>query len=119
MAIAVDTDGTLHVEAGASGVVSFKYRVPVPGSDPVTYVDASLPGWEARFQVRKSASASGDPVVNKVLSFDGTTAVLSLTAAEASALVSGVYGIELKHPSGEPVVRLAQGKLKVSPEVVR
>lgn len=112
---AVDYD--IEIEAGASYSETFQLvddlDVPVP-----------LSGWLARFQIRESVRAKGDPVFEiDPMPFDDTTstATLTLTAAETTPLLrpSYVYGIEFYHPSGEPVIRVAQGTLSVDPEVVR
>ena len=110
-------DYTLEIEAGASFSETFQLvdesDVPVP-----------LSGWSARFQVRDSVRAEGDPVYEQdPMPFDDVTSTvtLTLTAAETAAFTRASYafGIELAHPSGEPVIRMVQGKFKVSPEVVR
>lgn len=107
----------IEVEAGASFSMTFAYRDAA--GDPVP-----LSGWSARFQVRESVRAAGEPVFEQdPMPFDDVTSMvtLTLTAAETAAFSrsSYAYGIELAHPSGEPVIRLAQGKFKVSAEVVR
>ena len=110
-------DWDIEVEAGASFSETFQYvddlDVPVP-----------LSGWSARFQVRETVRATGLPVFEQdPMPFDDVTSTvtLTLTAAETAAFsrASYAYGIGLVHPSGEPVIRLAQGKFRVSPEVVR
>lgn len=83
-----------------------------------------LTGWTARGQVRKSVSA--DDVL-----YEWTPEAANITTASSSVTVSipaddssawdfkaAVYGIEMESASGQ-VVRVAQGRLSVDPEVVR
>ena len=104
----------LAVEAGATFTTSFQYVDAQGASIPLT-------GWTATFQARHKIADTAT-VISKTLVIDGTSTMrLTLTAAETSALVKGsfVYGLEVAAPGAEPTIRLAQGKLAVSPEVVR
>lgn len=104
----------LAVEAGATFSTSFTYQdfagAPIP-----------LTGYVAVFQARRKL-ADAVPVITKTLAISASsTMTVYLTAVETAALVKGglAYGIELHSPDPDLVIRLVQGKLTVSPEVVR
>lgn len=105
----------LDLEAGASYSVEFVYKDP--NGTPI-----DLTGWAASAMIRKSAYESGAALVSVTPAIDGPAGkvTLALTAAQTrTAQDATVWALEIAHPSGEPVVRLAQGRVKVSPEVVR
>ena len=92
-------------------------------TDPETGVSRDLSEWSARGQIRADHSASvvlyewtGDAITCDV---DGDVTI-TVTPAESSAWAwrDGVYDVELVDPTGR-VVRIAQGAVRVSPEVTR
>lgn len=83
-----------------------------------------LTGWAARGQVRKAVSS--DDVL-----YEWTSEAANITTASSSVTISvpagdssswdfksAVYGVEMESTGGQ-VVRIAQGRLTVDPEVVR
>jgi hypothetical protein len=106
----------LELEAGASFAVTFTY-LQADGVTPVP-----LTGWTARAMIRTSAQdTSVEPLVDVAPTINtGTGEVaLNLTAAQTRAALGGnAWALELTASGGEPVVRLAHGKVLVSPEVV-
>jgi hypothetical protein len=105
---------TLHIDAGATFTRQFEYT-----NDDGSVVD--LTGYSALMHVRPSTD--GNLTLEHVPAINIATGTISitLTAAETSQLTlpEYVYAIELSAPGGEPVIRLVQGSIKVSPEVVR
>jgi hypothetical protein len=98
----------LHIEAGSTYLREFIY------SD-----GSSLAGFTAKFQIRPSVSSS-TLTLETVPTVDVATSTVTLTlsATQTASLVTGsVYAIELTN--GTVTMRLAQGQLVVSPEVVR
>lgn len=109
----------LTIDAGATFPThTFHYRE----ADGVTPVDG-LDGWTARFQARRVAESTGDPDFDAEPVWDAAlaTATLDFTSAQTGAMASGdyFYAIEISHPDGEPVIRLVEGRVRVTPEVVR
>lgn len=106
----------LELEAGASYSATFLYRQ----ADGVTPVN--LTGWTALAQIRRSAyDSSTEPLVEVVPDITPLTGqvVLALTSEQTRAAVDGgAWALELTNTGGEPVIRLAHGRVKVSPEVV-
>lgn len=106
----------LELEAGASYSVTFLYRQP----DGVTVIP--LTGYTALAQIRTSPyDTATEPLVEVVPDITALTGevVVALTAEQTRAAVNGAaWALELTHSGGEPVVRLAHGRVKVSPEVV-
>jgi hypothetical protein len=104
----------LDVEAGATYRRTFRY-LQSDGTTPVP-----MTGWTAEIHFRAKVDAT-ETIVEKTPTIDVPTGaiVLDLTPAETRLLPrSCVWGLELTAPGGD-VIRLAQGKVKVSPEVVR
>lgn len=102
----------LHVEAGATYTRDIVYT-----NDDGSLFD--LTGYSASMQIRPSVSSSTltlavTPTINTTTS----TVSFTLTAVQTAALSgSYVYGIEIaKSPI---VIRLMEGEVIVSPEVVR
>ena len=107
----------ITIDAGATFSSTFQYLQ----SDGVTPV-AGLTGYTARFVIR-STSATGPVELDVEPTFDDVTATVAvvLTAVQTGNLLfnKGVYAIELSAPGGEPVVRLIEGNVTVTPEVVK
>lgn len=102
----------LHIQAGSTFSRQFFY-LNSDGSVP------ALAGYSAKFQVRPTA-ASATKTLETVPTINVTTGAveLALTATQTATLATGsVYAIELTN--GTIVLRLAEGQLVVSPEVVR
>lgn len=102
----------LHIQAGSTYARDFIYT----NSDSSV---ADLDGFDALFQVRPSASSS-ELVLELVPSIDVATGKVSLvlTPEESASVATGqVYAIELS--DGTVTLRLSEGQLVVSPEVVR
>lgn len=84
-----------------------------------------LTGYTVRSQIRKQ---HGDSVVlhefsnaegNAVADNRGITLSVKPTESSAWTWTHGVYDVELVHPGGTTVVRVAEGRVTVSPEVTR
>jgi hypothetical protein len=105
---------TLNIDAGATFTRQFEYL-----NDDGTPFD--LEGFTALFQIRLKPDT--ELILETVPEIDLETAMVSLTlTAEETALLTEpdyVYGLELIHESGEPVIRLVGGTCLISPEVVR
>ncbi len=104
----------LHVEAGATFVRDLVYTNP----DGTLF---DLTGYTAKLQIRPSAT-SATKTLEVVPEIDVVTATVSFTftAVQTAALTgSYVYAIELYAPTGGVVIRLMEGAVIVSPEVVR
>jgi len=102
----------LHIEAGATFAREFIYT----NRDGSV---ADLTDFTAKFQVRTSAS-SNTVVLETIPTIDVPTSMvtLSLTPEETATLSTGsVYAIEIT--DGTIVLRLSEGQLVVSAEVVR
>lgn len=105
----------LELEAGASYSTTFLYRQ----ADGTTPVD--LTGYTAQAMIRRNAYSTDAALVTVTPEITPLTGevVLILTAAQTrAALDGGAWALELTASGGEPVIRLAHGRVKVSPEVV-
>jgi len=110
----------LTIEQGAT------YRRKLSVSSGTPAAPLNLTGYTIRMQVRPNVRSAD--VLIALNNSNGRITVnaaageftLALSAAETAALSfnDGVYDIELQSPSGD-VIRLAQGLVKVSPEVTR
>ena len=105
---------TLHIDAGATFTRQFEYT----NDDGTPF---NLTGWTALMHIRETAEGNLTLAVTPTITAATGMIDVTLTAAQTSQLTkpSYVYAIELKHPSNEPVIRLVEGGIKVSPEVVR
>jgi hypothetical protein len=104
---------TLEIEAGATfDSVQFRYLE----DDKVTPVN--LTGWTARAQIRKTAAATLEIELDTTIS--GGLISIAASAVDTALLTERnyVWALELEHTDGT-VIRLVQGKVYVSPEVVR
>lgn len=106
---------SLDIDAGATFDLSFKIT-----NDDDSIFD--LTGYSARLQIRKTADAA-TAIINVVGVIHVATGIVNtpITAAQTSLLTDPdyVYSVELSASGGEPVYRLVQGNVFVSPEVVR
>lgn len=106
---------TLNIEAGATFTRAFEYT----NADGTVY---PLTGYTAKLQIRETPEASLAALsVTPSINVATGTITVTLTAAQTSTLLlpKYVYAMELAGPGGEPVIRLVEGSVKVSPEVVR
>lgn len=106
---------TLHIEAGATCTRQFEYT-----NEDGTLFD--LTGWTALMQIRTAPEAE-EVALEVVLDIDIPTAMLSFTisATDTSTLLlpEYVYAMELTNTVSGEVIRLLQGGVHVSAEVVR
>lgn len=105
---------TMNIDAGATFTHQFDYLDNA--GEPI-----DLTGYTALMQIRLKPSSL--LVVESVPTINTTTSTVSvtLTAAQTATLIAPqyVYAIELTAAGGEPVIRLIEGNVLVSPEVVR
>jgi hypothetical protein len=104
---------SLRIDAGATfDSVQFRYLE----DDKVTPVN--LTGWTARAQIRKTAT-SALAIELDVTIADGLISLYA-SAADTALLTDAnyVWALELEH-TDDTVIRLVEGKVYVSPEVVR
>lgn len=104
----------LHIDAGATFQRQFEYT-----NDDGSLFD--LTGYSAKMQIRQTPE--GELVLEHIPEINVEDALITvyLTAEETSelTLTEYVYAIELTAVGGEPVTRLVEGGVEVSPEVVR
>jgi len=105
----------LLLEAGVTYGQGFRYvdalGVPVP-----------VAGWTAKWQIRVSVADTGTPLLAGTPAIDLVTGevLVAMSASATRALpASAVWGLEFYGPGLSPEVRIAQGKVKVTPEVVK
>lgn len=106
------TNEPLHIDAGATyGPRQFTYT-----NDDGTAFDFT--GYTASMQVR---SVDGLLVLSKTPTINTATGEISFTlsATETSTLTSTRYRWSLELASASATIRLLQGRVTVSPEVVR
>ena len=105
---------TLNIEAGATFTRQFEYT----NSDGTVF---DLTGYTALMHVRETPEADLALAVTPTINVATGTISITITAEDTSTLTAPeyVYAIELTADGGEPVTRLVQGKVNVSPEVVR
>lgn len=107
---------SFEVEAGATfNAYSFQYLQ----DDGVTPVD--LTGWTGKLQVRETTTSS-TVAIEVIPTLTPSTGMVDFTfsATQTSSLTASqyVYALELYSPTNV-TVRLVEGKIFVSPEVVR
>lgn len=103
----------LHIDAGATfDSITLRYLQ----DDGVTPVD--LTGWTARVQVREHAT-DYDAVIDDVPVIDGNDVILEFTATQTAALTKSRYVWACEITDGDQVIRLAEGSVYVSLEIVR
>lgn len=104
-----------YVEAGASFSRSVTYT-----NDDGTLFD--LTNYTAELQVRETVQ-SASAILDITPTIDVETATISwaFTPAQTSTLTASsyVYAMELTNETDDSVIRLIQGSLTISPEVVR
>lgn len=110
----------LNVDAGATyPAADGPAQFFLTNDDGTVY---SLTGFTASMQIRKTADAA-TVAVSVTPSINTVTGCVSFTipASQTSTLTDGpyVWALELHGPSDNPVIRLAEGLVFVSPEVVR
>ena len=106
---------TLQVEAGATfDSISFEYLE----DDEITPVP--MTGWTAKLQIRETAEAELTLEVIPTITVATGLIEFAFTPTQTSLLTLPryVYAVELTDTSGH-VIRLIEGGVKVSPEVVR
>ena len=103
----------LYVEAGATLTRQFEYLDN--DGDPFDLV-----GYTAKMQVREAADGELALEVDPTINVATGAVSIEISAAQTSLLTAPryVYAIELHGPDGY-VVRLVEGGVTVSPEVVR
>jgi hypothetical protein len=106
---------TLYVEAGATYFREFVY------TDPTTDEPFDLTGYTAEIQIRESVSSATATltITPTITALEGTIAFeLSATQTATLTKLKYVYALEL-YGDDDLVIRLAEGGVIVSPEVVR
>ena len=104
----------LVIEPGASFTLQMHYLQ----DDETT--SALSAGWTARVQFRDAVG--GNLLLDIVPAVNAPTGMIliQLTPSETEQCVGAkVWGCELHSANGSQVVRLVQGKVKISPEVVQ
>lgn len=107
---------TLYIEAGATfDAYSFRYLE----DDKVTPVN--LVGWTAKLQIRETPDSALALEVTPTINTTQALIEFTLTPAQTSSLTLSkyVWALELTKTSTGQVVRLVEGKVVVSPEVVK
>lgn len=104
------------VDAGATFSTVFTYK-------DANGVPIDLTGYTAQAMLRDDPYSQAAAALTLTPTIDGPngTVTLAMTAAETSTLTLDryVYAIELTASGGEPVIRLVEGTMTMSPEVVR
>lgn len=106
---------SLNIDAGATFALGFDVQ-----NDDGSIFD--LTGYSAQLQIRETPTSA-----TAVVTISGTVTpstghiATTIPAASTSLLVkdSYVYAVELTASGGEPVYRIAEGKVFVSAEVVK
>lgn len=104
----------LEIDAGATYSVQFAYK-DANGSA------INLTGYTGKCQIR--TAVGGTLVLEEIPTINASTGVITLTftAAETALLTSPryLYALEIYAAGGEPTIRLAEGAVRVSLEVVK
>jgi hypothetical protein len=105
---------SLDVEAGATFSLEFEYK-----NDDGTLFDFT--GWTAQAQIRQSPAADLTLELDVSIDSELSTITVTMTAEETAALVLPIYvwAMELTETATGKVIRLVEGSVRVSPEVVR
>ena len=103
----------LEIEAGATFSLEFEYK-----NEDGTLFDFT--GWTAEAQIRQTPSSSSFLEVTTAINAATSVITISLTATQTSTLTlpAYVWAMELSKTDGT-VVRLVEGAVRVSAEVVR
>ena len=108
----------LFIDQGTTYTRDFVYKDAAGAIIPLT-------NYTAQMMIRKTATASGTPILSKALAVTGAEGkiTLSLTDEETQALPApfdGVYDIEINDVDGGNIVtRLVQGNIRIDPNVTR
>lgn len=103
---------TLNIEAGAT----FKRQFEYTNDDGTVF---NLTGYTALMHIRESADAALALAVVPTIDVPTGTISVTITAAQTSTLSLPKYVYALELTSASNVIRLVEGKVAVSPEVVR
>jgi hypothetical protein len=104
----------LEIEAGATFSLEFEYK-----NDDGTLFDFT--GWTAKAQIRQTPSAASAVEITTAINTATSVVTISLTANQTSSLTlpNYVWAMELTQTVGGRVIRLVEGAVRVSPEIVR
>jgi len=104
----------LEIEAGATFSLEFEYK-----NDDGTLFDFT--GWTAKAQIRQTPSSATALEITTSINTSTSVITISLTAVQTATLTATnyVWAMELTQTSTSKVVRLVEGGVVVSPEVVR
>ena len=104
----------ISIDAGATFQVQFEYTNP----------DGSLfdlTGYTAKMQIRETVEGPLVKEIFPLIDVETATVSVELSAEETAELTAPeyVYAIEIYAPDQGPTIRLVEGGIDVSPEVVR
>jgi len=104
----------LEIEAGATFSLEFEYK-----NDDGTLFDFT--GWTAKAQIRQTPSSATALEITTSINTSTSVITISLTAVQTATLTATnyVWAMELTQTATSKVVRLVEGGVTVSPEVVR
>ena len=104
----------LEIEAGATFSLEFEYK-----NDDGTLFDFT--GWTAQAQIRQTPTAASAVEITTAINAETSVITISLTATQTSSLTFAnyVWAMELTETATSRVIRLVEGAVRVSPEVVR
>jgi hypothetical protein len=104
----------LEIEAGATFSLEFEYK-----NDDGTLFDFT--GWTSKAQIRQTPSAASAVEITTAINTATSVVTISLTANQTSSLTlpNYVWAMELTQTAGGRVIRLVEGAVRVSPEIVR
>lgn len=104
----------LEIEAGATFSLEFEYK-----NDDGTLFD--FDGWTAKAQIRQTPSSSSAVEITTAINAETSVITISLTATQTSSLTATnyVWAMELTETATARVIRLVEGAVRVSPEIVR
>jgi carbohydrate-binding DOMON domain-containing protein len=103
----------LEIEAGATFSLELEYK-----NEDGTLFDFT--NWTAKAQIRQTPSAASALEITTAINAATSVITISLTATQTSTLTAPnyVWAMELTKTDGT-VIRLVEGAVRVSPEVVR
>lgn len=105
---------TLYIEAGATfDAYSFRYLQ----DDKVTPVN--LTGWTAKLQIRETPDSALALEITPTINTTQALIEFTITAAQTATLTLSKYVWALELTNATTVIRLVEGKVVVSPEVVK
>lgn len=117
----------LLIDQGATYIKSFTWFDPIPVPNPLklTHGEAkNLSGYSGELQIRENLDDATPALTlttgNGGISISSGTVTLRIEASATTAFTfsAAVYDLELTAPDGT-VIRLVEGKVKVSPNVTR